>query len=593
MLARSWALGFVCAFCGVLAGATAGCSSKSNPGTTDTADAGRGESKTGASSISNYGVVDDEDDAGRSDAGSAAESDAGSGCNPNAVDDPDDDFADTNCDGIDGDKRKAIFVATTGNDSADGTWGKPVVTLTHAIALATAACKDVYVCAGDYQENLSINAQGARVYGGYDCAHNWQRNSTSQARIVSATNSALIISNSKQPVVFDHVDIGSADASAGNSSVAVFVSKSSQVTLRRGTMQAGAGADAVVPTTPAPAQNSAVICYTPLYLSGCYGEPGTDAYQYGSCFLNSQAGSAYNISRVQISPNPDFALASSSDISQRNECKNSLETYGGKGGGTNQNNPQLGSDGTQGSPPSTTGTLNGADGSAGQPGAAATQTFGTLSESGYVASNQGANGFGGNVGESGTGGNGGGFGTIFSAGTGDFPYYLYAPRAGGGKGGFGGCAGDGGPGGNAGGASIAVASYQSQVTIERATLTTSKGGKGSAGAIGGDGADGQPGGPCGVAHYECPSCASEEAAACPSVAMTNDATAQSGGKGGKGGKGGQGGPGGGGPSIPLFVSGTVPTLAAVTFLPGSGGPGGSNGGPRAADGESTDQKVVP
>jgi len=42
-----------------------------------------------------------------------------------------------------------------------------------------------------------------------------------------------------------------------------------------------------------------------------------------------------------------------------------------------------------------------------------------------------------------------------------------------------------------------------------------------------------------------------------------------------------------------LVTGTTPTLSAVTFLPGSGGPGGSNGGPRAADGESSDQKVLP
>jgi hypothetical protein len=69
---------------------------------------------------------------------------------------------------------------------------------------------------------------------------------------------------------------------------------------------------------------------------------------------------------------------------------------------------------------------------------------------------------------------------------------------------------------------------------------------------------------------------------------------QAGGNGGNGGHGGQGGPGGGGPSIPLFVAGATPTRSSVTFIPGAGGPGGANGtGPRAQDGESIDQKVLP
>src|SRR4051812_2311616 len=41
---------------------------------------------------------------------------------PGALDKPDLSFADTNCDGIDGDKAKAIFVALgVGNDAAPGT----------------------------------------------------------------------------------------------------------------------------------------------------------------------------------------------------------------------------------------------------------------------------------------------------------------------------------------------------------------------------------------------------------------------------------------------------------------------------------------
>ena len=587
MLARTWALGLVCSLVGIAAGLTVGCSSSAKPTPSVDTHADDPESDAGSKVVS--GNTDDEPDVA-ADAGTPQGTVAK--CVPSAIDDPDDNFTDSNCDGIDGDKNKAIFVATTGSDTADGSLGTPVATLGKAMALAIANSKDVYACAGDYTENIAINAVGLRVYGGYDCKHNWVRNSSSQAHLASQSGSALEITNSDKPIVFDRVDISSADAQSGLSSIAVFVSKSTQVILRRGTYTAGSGGNAVAPAPAPAATNSLNNCFAYVYPSGCYGEPGTNAYQYSSCFLNNQVGSAYYMTAANVSGG-SIALAPFSDYSQSNFCKSGVASYGGKGGGTNTSSPQQGSNGTPGVPASTMGTLDGADGKAGSPGSAATLPYGTLGENGYVASNTGTAGLNGTLGEAGTGGNGGGMGIIFSGGAGDFPYYLYAPRAGGGKGGFGGCPGDSGAGGNAGGASIAVALYQSKVSLDRITLTTAKGGNGSAGAFGGEGASGQPGGVGGVAKYECSKCADEEATACANIAMTNTTSAQAGGRGGKGGTGGQGGPGGGGPSIPLFVTGTAPTLSAVTFLPGSGGIGGSNGGPRATDGESVDQKVLP
>src|SRR5512141_464745 len=54
-------------------------------------------------------------------------------CTPTGADDPDDAFADTDCDGIDGDKTKAIFVGPSGNDSAPGTIEEPVRSLAKAV----------------------------------------------------------------------------------------------------------------------------------------------------------------------------------------------------------------------------------------------------------------------------------------------------------------------------------------------------------------------------------------------------------------------------------------------------------------------------
>ena len=590
MSARFWALGFVCSFIGVTAGATTACSSKANQVANNKYDDDSEEPETDAgSSKAPKGSSSDDDTTQSVDAGSSKPSVPV--CTP-TDDDPDDNFADTNCDGIDGDKSKAVFVAATGSDAADGTWGKPVATLGKGIALATSNNKDVYVCGGDYVENIAIDAIGVKVYGGYDCEKAWARNPNSQAHLIAPSGSALVITNTDKTVVFDHVDITSSDVKAGFSSVAVFVSKSTQVTLRRGAYTAGSGGNAVTPEASPEATNSLNSCFAYVYPGGCYGEPGTYVDHTMNCLLNNQIGSAYYMTAAKVS-DPSIQLAPFSDDAQSNFCKNGVASHGGKGGGTNTSSLQQGSNGMPGVPASTTGALNGADGKSGSSGAAATQAFGTLSETGYVTSNSGTPGGAGSTGEAGTGGNGGGMGIIFNGGAGDFPYYLYAPRAGGGKGGFGGCPGDGGAAGNAGGASIAVASYQSKVSLDRVTLTTAKGGNGSAGALGGDGAGGQPGGVGGTAKYECSKCPAEEATACASVAMTDTTSAQAGGKGGKGGSGGQGGPGGGGPSIPLFVTGTAPTLSAVTFLPGSGGLGGSNGGSRAADGESVDQKVLP
>jgi len=86
---------------------------------------------------------------------------------PGAVDKPDLGFEDTNCDGIDGDLSKAIFVTLGGDDGAPGTKTNPMRHIAAAVTAASAAGKDVYIAAGTYSESVPL-ADNVSLYGGYE-----------------------------------------------------------------------------------------------------------------------------------------------------------------------------------------------------------------------------------------------------------------------------------------------------------------------------------------------------------------------------------------------------------------------------------------
>lgn len=87
---------------------------------------------------------------------------------PGAPDRPDLAFTDTNCDGIDGDLTKAVFVSTVdGNDAGTGTRANPLKTIAAGITAAASANKDVYVAGGTYPETVNL-VDGVGVYGGYE-----------------------------------------------------------------------------------------------------------------------------------------------------------------------------------------------------------------------------------------------------------------------------------------------------------------------------------------------------------------------------------------------------------------------------------------
>jgi hypothetical protein len=551
----------------------AGCSSKNRAAVPDAPDASHDAGKSDASHTPNHSFEDDEADSGEPGDGpledAGPESDGAEDAGPEkehavdpcaVADEPDDDFTDSNCDGIDGDKNRAIFVAKTGVDSADGSFERPVATLARGIAIATSKGKDVYACGGEYKESITLESKSVRVYGGYDCTHGWVRNSSSQVQLLSPAGTTLTIRSAPSPVVFDRVDIEAAN--------------SSDVTLRRGMYRAGDGAPAQPPAdTPAAPPSSVVLLQ------------GENAAKSKRCGVAEDP----RPSCTSMSASYTFALSTPDTWNLRQTSADAMYcpagdySYGGGGGGTSPADCYNSTAGTEGYPVATSGTLDGVNGDDGASATGATIAYGSLDANGYKASNQGQSGKPGRVGQGGTGGRGGG---IFLIGPSCDICTMFepVPVAGGGQGGPGGCGGLGGAPGNAGGASIAVAVYHSQVTLERAFVQTSRGGGGSRGGYGGEGALGVKGAPAGTVNL------------CGTIGTDpmNTHAQQAGGNGGNGGHGGQGGPGGGGPSIPLFVAGATPTRSSVTFIPGAGGPGGANGtGPRAQDGESIDQKVLP
>src|SRR6185436_6785693 len=78
---------------------------------------------------------------------------------PSPTDDPDPTFADTNCDGIDGDRARAIFVSPAGaNTSTCGlVYTDPCQTIAYGISRAQAAGRPhVYVQAGTYSGSITM-----------------------------------------------------------------------------------------------------------------------------------------------------------------------------------------------------------------------------------------------------------------------------------------------------------------------------------------------------------------------------------------------------------------------------------------------------
>ncbi|MBM4386719.1 MAG: hypothetical protein FJ088_03210, partial [Deltaproteobacteria bacterium] len=167
-------------------------------------------------------------------------------CNPmegaEADDDPDPDFLDKNCDGMDGNLNKGIFVdQNKGKDINPGTIDLPKKSITAGIQAAKNGSKPhVYVSLGIYNETIEL-VDGVSVFGGYNAADNWSRGASNTTQILGGEK-AVIGKDINQPTVIQGFLISSANSTiTGGSSYGVFLVNSSGVTVQSNTIQAGSG----------------------------------------------------------------------------------------------------------------------------------------------------------------------------------------------------------------------------------------------------------------------------------------------------------------------------------------------------------------
>lgn len=463
---------------------------------------------------------------------------------------PDSNNEDSNCDGIDGNKASAIFVATTGSDLAAGTMEAPLRTLGAAIAMAqkNTAKTQILIGFGDYQEPSTVALlDGVGIFGGYDPDNQWSRTTTKPTTIHGAPV-ALTARGFKLSTTLGRITVDAEDgAQPSESSIALVAIDVAAMTLEDTCiLQAGKAAG---------------------------GAPGADADD-GAGGTSGQAGGNGNVDDENA---PGLGGPPGTNLA----CPDANGGAGGKGG---SNSAYTGGNGND-SPAGVAGGIggdsgggcsghNGGDGATGaNDGASGTDgtggaSSGTFDDQTYVYVP--ADGVPGDPGQDGAGGGGGGgsagqTGTLCNDGAGN----------GGGGGGAGGCGGGSGVSGHGGGASIALVAIRSPLTLQHVQLITLGGGSGGSGGTGGAGGTPGVGGPQN------------------SNGTSEIGTSGKGGDGRAGGRGGAGGGGGGGPSFGVWVTGASPTITDVVYTLGPGGVGGGSSGAGGAGQAGASKQLGP
>ena len=325
-----------------------------------------------------------------------------------------------------------VFVdGTSGSDTNAGTKESPLKSITAALGKLGGKPR-VYICGvGPYAESVKLTS-AVSLYGGFACG-GWSHDGAKSKVSPSGPGYALQVENAAKGVVVSDLELEAKDAeAAGGSSIAVFLSRASQVTLRRAKVVAGAGKGG----TDGSAQGDFTPANAP---DGTDGAAGGGATANPSCptSIGGAGGKdgAINGGAGQVAVVPEYPTGNTG--------------AGGTGGG----NCNAGGGGTDGS-----------YGAAGAAGAGAS-TLGTLDATGWKGADGAPGGAGGN-------GQGGGGGAQRNAG------------GVGGSGGPGGCGGAGGAPGTAGGSSIAVLAFESTLLVEQSSLSAKDAGRGGNGAKG-------------------------------------------------------------------------------------------------------------
>jgi hypothetical protein len=487
------------------------------------------------------------------------------------VDLPDDAFADTNCDGLDGDASRAIFVAPVqhgGDDFNPGTMDLPKLTIQGGIDGAIADGKtQVLVSAGTYPGPVTLKP-GVSVFGGYHKPVGWKRSSEYVATVevtapdgdgrqVGVQASVIPV---ETPVLFDRMHVVLSDNGAvGGSNYGVHVVDGPGVTLSNLALEIGRAGTGASRTTPGakPAasgsnggyggsgdeSDSSAWCKS-------YGSPDTgDGANAPTCPYGTAAGwGGYGGSAGYHDGSGSSGGTGSDDATHA--------AKGGQGGSGHYSSGDSGWTGANG--------VAGADASGGT-------AFGAFSGGWYLPSDGGeavasSDGSGGAGGGGGGGGGGGVNGTVFT---------CYGYGGAGGGGGSGGCGGQKGLSGDGGGAAFGVLALGAQPAMRAISASIGGGGEGGEASKGGDGSSGGYGGSGGGTY------------------VTGASSGGKGGNGGSGGRGGHGGGGGGGPSFCVYYvleagEPDADLLVDVTCTNPGGGTGGTSPGNAGANGASGD-----
>jgi len=420
-----------------------------------------------------------------------------------------------NGDGGDGgfvDEAKSLFVSTNGNDNTgDGSTGKPYKTIGKALASISPSKLTVYVCDGTYQEDIVLGSaqKGVSIYGKMSCSNGDWQPSDNLPNIGKSTVALKI--NSASGILIGKVALIAANAvDSSSSSIGALVVNSNNVSFQDVSITAGTSV-------------------------GATGDDGT-LTEYDFPDLANLDGKS--------------ADANNAGGETSIDCPDGTTTVGGAGGlskvdgKTGTPGPPNGGSAAVGAGACSNGN-GGANGSSPNAASGATN-YGDLSADGWLPSK----GSDGTPGGSGQGGGGGGGGTT----AGDN----------GGGGGAGGCGGAAGTGGMGGGASIALAVYESSVTVSgKSSLTANDAGNG------GDGVQGQPG--------------QSQPGELGGGKGAQNRNGCSGGIGGAGGNGAAGGGGAGGISVGILYKVTAPRTSpnvdSTTLIKvGKNGLGGASPG---------------
>jgi hypothetical protein len=492
-------------------------------------------------------------DAGADDAGEPA-------CRPTgAIDDPDPAYLDEDCDGIDGDRARSVFVSADGDDLGDGTFEAPVRTIARAQILA-AANPDVRAILlgvdGGFDETVEV-VPGLSMYGGYHPREGWRRRGGLSD--VLAISRALVARDVRVPTRIAQINfVADAEETAGASAIAGVIVRSDALEIVDSRFvadnaQPGANAAAVSSTGRNGAGGASGGAATAIGTScgvydgrgrepvvgaggaaGCGCGRGGAGGRPGDVLLASGAGT------IAGAGGPASTAEGSTLVAFT--CPDSFGASGGRAG-------------TSASPRGSNGAA-GANGANGAPGDGG--SLGVFGENGYTP----AEGDVGTNGAPGAGGGGGGGGDGCPIGS-----FCLASGGAGGGGGGGGCGGEGGLGGGGGGASIALYLWDSTPVLARVSLHAGDGADGGAGSSGGAGGRGGTGGSggAGLSRADCGS----------------TGTGGNGGAGGDGGAGGPGGGGAGGSSLGVVVGGRSAVdregIEVHVGAPGRGGPSGAGG----------------